>query len=123
MTTRMGYWLDMERRYATLDADYMESEWWALQQLHSKGLLYKGLKVLPFCPQTGATYSSHELEQPGGYKEVEHRSAYVLFDLLPAGDGVGDGWATWSGVQLLVWTTTPWSLFGNEALAVNPEAR
>mmetsp|Transcript_94896 Transcript_94896/g.284387 ORF Transcript_94896/g.284387 Transcript_94896/m.284387 type:complete len:714 (-) Transcript_94896:24-2165(-) len=132
LTERMGYWLDMrpDKRYATLDNEYMESEWWALRTLHEKGLLYKGHKVLPFCPETGATYSSHELDQPGGYHDVTHTSAYVAFQ--PSGELLAaPGWelplatveVLLSGAALLVWTTTPWSLFGNVALAVAPEAQ
>ena len=109
MTERMGCWLDMEDAYATMSNDYMESEWWALKVLFDKGLLYKGLKVLPYCAATGVTYSSHEVEQ--GYKTVVDVSFFVKFKLC----------GKMEGAQLLAWTTTPWTLPANQALAVCAE--
>ena len=107
MTERMGYWIDLDNPYVTLDNNYVESCWWALKQMFSKDLLYRGHKVLPYCPQTGTSYSSHEVAQ--GYKEVEEPSVYVKFKLVD------------QDVSILAWTTTPWTLPGNVGLAVGPE--
>ena len=107
MTERMGYWVDLDNPYVTLDNNYVESCWWALKQMFSKDLLYRGHKVLPYCPQTGTSYSSHEVAQ--GYKEVEEPSVYVKFKLVD------------QDASILAWTTTPWTLPGNVGLAVGPE--
>lgn len=107
MTERMAYWVDLDNPYVTLHNDYIESSWWALKQMFDKGLLYRGHKVLPYCPQTGTSYSSHEVAL--GYKEVKEPSVYVKFKL------VGDS------ASILAWTTTPWTLPGNVGLAVGPE--
>ena len=80
MTERMAYWVDLDNPYVTLDNNYVESCWWALKQMFDKGLLYRGHKVLPYCPQTGTSYSSHEVAL--GYKEVEEPSVYVKFKLV-----------------------------------------
>ena len=107
MTERMAYWVDLDNPYVTLHNDYVESSWWALKQMFDKGLLYRGHKVLPYCPQTGTSYSSHEVAL--GYKEVEEPSVYVKFKL------------TDDDASILAWTTTPWTLPGNVGLAVGPE--
>ena len=107
MTERMAYWVDLDEPYVTLDNNYVESSWWALKQMFDKGLLYRGHKVLPYCPQTGTSYSSHEVAL--GYKEVEEPSVYVKFKL------------TDDPASILAWTTTPWTLPGNVGLAVGPE--
>ena len=104
---RIGYWLDYSRPYVTFHAEYVESVWWILKQLAERGLLYRGHKVVPWCPADQTVLSSHELSL--GYKEVEDPSLWVMLELL-------DG----SGRHLLVWTTTPWTLVSNAALAVNP---
>ena len=106
MTERMAYWVDLDNPYVTLDNNYVESCWWALKQMFDKGLLYRGHKVLPYCPQTGTSYSSHEVAL--GYKEVEEPSVYVKFKL------------TDDDSSILAWTTTPWTLPGNVGLAVGP---
>jgi len=111
MTERMGYWVELEHPYATLDNAYIESEWWALKQIHSKGLLFKGLKVNPYCPRCGTTLSSHEVAQ--GYEEVEDPSVFVRFPVKETRDGPAR--------SILVWTTTPWTLPSNVALAVHPD--
>ena len=112
LSARMAYWLDYERPYVTYTNDYVESVWWAFATLHRRGLLYQGHKILPYCPRCETTLSSHEVAQ--GYKDVEDPSVYVALDLIPA-DGEPGGRR-----RILVWTTTPWTLVSNTALAVNP---
>ncbi len=107
LTERIGFWVDLEHPYRTLDDDYVESVWCALSRLHEKGLLYEGHKVVPYCTRDGTTLSSHEVAQ--GYKDVEDPSVYVKLPLLD------------DDAQLLVWTTTPWTLVSNAATAVDPE--
>jgi isoleucyl-tRNA synthetase len=109
LTERIGYWVDLEHPYRTLDAPYVESVWWALKALFEKELLYEGNKVVPYCTRDGTALSSHEVAQ--GYKEVEDPSVYVRFEL--EGEGDPD--------QLLIWTTTPWTLVSNAAVAVDPD--
>ena len=121
LTTRIGYWVDMDAAYWTLDSSYIESVWWHLQQLFDQGLLYEDLKVVPYCPRCGTALSSHELGQPDVYRDEEDESAYVRFRLVdPAGavaSSVVGGGAEWLGV----WTTTPWTLLSNTGVAVNPD--
>ncbi|MBU3179924.1 isoleucine--tRNA ligase [Clostridium psychrophilum] len=105
MSERVGYWIDMDNPYVTYHNDYIESVWWALKQMWDKDLLYKGHKVMPYCPRCGTSLSSHEVAQ--GYKEVKEMSAYVKFKVKG------------EDKFLLVWTTTPWTLPSNVALAVN----
>ena len=119
MTERMAFWVDLDNPYVTLHNEYVESAWWALKQMFDKDLLYKGHKILPYCPQTGTSYSSHEVAQ--GYKEVEEPSVYIKFKLTDSngfGEKTADGLA---GISVLAWTTTPWTLPGNVGLAVGPE--
>ncbi|GJG87702.1 isoleucine--tRNA ligase [Gemmatimonadetes bacterium T265] len=113
LSARMAYWLDYADPYVTYSNDYVESAWWALATLHARGLLYQGHKILPYCPRCETTLSSHEVAQ--GYKDVDDPSVYVALDLVP-----GDGEATAGRRRILVWTTTPWTLVSNTALAVNP---
>ncbi|GAC1344474.1 MAG: isoleucine--tRNA ligase [Candidatus Dormibacteria bacterium] len=109
LTERMGFWLDMEHPYRTYDGSYIESVWWSLKQLWDRDLLYRGYKVAPYCPRCQTSLSSHELSQ--GYKEnTPDPSVYIKFRLED-----GDG-----STYLLAWTTTPWTLPGNVALAVHP---
>jgi len=112
LSARMGYWLDYEHPYVTFSNDYVESVWWALKTLYDNDLLYRGHKILPYCSRCGTALSSHELAL--GYKVVEDPSVYVALDL------VDDGGKE-NGRRILVWTTTPWTLVSNTALAVNPE--
>jgi isoleucyl-tRNA synthetase len=115
LTTRIGYWVDMDSAYWTLDPSYIESVWWHLQQLFDQGLLYEDLKVVPYCPRCGTALSSHELGQADVYRDEEDESAYVRLRLVdPDAAVVGD--AEW----LAVWTTTPWTLLSNTGVAVNP---
>ncbi len=108
LSDRIGYWLDYEHPYITCTPQYIESVWWLLKQLHSKGLLVRGHRVLPYCPRCGTVLSSHELAL--GYDQVQDKSIYVAF---PLEDG--------SGRELVVWTTTPWTLPSNVAVAVAPD--
>ena len=103
----VGFWADMEHPYITYENDYIESEWWALKEIWNKGLLYKGHKVVPYCPRCGTPLSSHEVAQ--GYKDVKERSAMVKFK------------AKDEDAYFLAWTTTPWTLPSNLGLCVNPE--
>jgi len=112
LTERIGFWIDLDDPYVTLENDYIESVWWSLGKLWEDGRLYEGHKVVPYCPRCGTALSSHEVAL--GYKDVEDPSIYVRFPLL-AEDGAE------AGESLLVWTTTPWTLPGNEAVAVAPD--
>jgi isoleucyl-tRNA synthetase len=113
LTERIGFWLDLEHAYRTLDPDYVESVWWALKAIADDGLLYEGHKVVPYCPRCGTALSSHEVAQ--GYQDVEDPSVYVRFPVAK------DGGPLQAGDELLVWTTTPWTLVSNAAVAVDPE--
>ena len=107
MTNRVGFWIDMDNPYITLENDYIESVWWSLKEIWKKGWLYKGHKVTPFCPRCGTALSFHEVAQ--GYKEVEDPSIFIKFKIQDE-----DGY-------FLAWTTTPWTLISNVALAVHPD--
>jgi isoleucyl-tRNA synthetase len=111
LTERIGFWIDLDDPYVTLDDDYIESVWWSLKKLWEEERLYEGHKVVPYCPRCGTALSSHEVAL--GYEDVEDPSIYVRFPLLDE-----DGRE--SGESLLVWTTTPWTLPGNVAVAVAP---
>ena len=106
MSDRVGFWADMKNPYITYKDDYIESEWWSLKEIWKKGLLYKGFKVVPYCPRCGTALSSHEVAQ--GYKEVSDVSATVRFKVVGRED-----------TYILAWTTTPWTLPSNVALCVN----
>ena len=114
MTARMGYWVDMKQAYRTMDATYVESVWWSLKTIFDKGLLVQDHRVAPYCPRCGTGLSDHELAQ--GYETVVDPSVYVRFPVAagPLRDAHGD-------VALAVWTTTPWTLVSNTAVAVNPD--
>ena len=103
----VGFWADMDDPYVTYHDDFIESEWWALKQIWDKGLLYKGFKIVPYCPRCGTPLSSHEVAQ--GYKAVKERSAVVRFKVIG------------EDAYFLAWTTTPWTLPSNVALCVNPD--
>ena len=121
MTKRMGYWVDMEHPYVTYENEYIKSVWWQLAQIaelkNAKGesFLYKGHKVVPYCYRCGTALSSHEVAQ--GYQTVKDNSMYVKFKAKP-GQKIG-GFTTDENTYLLAWTTTPWTLPGNVALAIN----
>ena len=108
MSDRIGYWADMKDPYITYDDRYIESVWWALKQMADKGLLYKGYKIVPYCPRCGTALSSHEVAQ--GYKDVEEKSVFVKFKVKGR-----------DNAYFLAWTTTPWTLPSNVALCVNPD--
>lgn len=111
LTRRMGYWVNMDQAYWTMDPSYVESVWWSLKQIHSKGLLVEDYRVAPYCPRCGTTLSDHELAQ--GYEDVTDPSVYIR---MPLTSGPLAGKAS-----LLAWTTTPWTLVSNTAAAVHPE--
>ncbi len=104
----VGYWVDMEDPYITYDNNFIESEWWALKQIFDKGLLYKGFKIVPYCPRCGTPLASHEVAQ--GYKDVKEKSAIAKFRVKGT-----------ENEYILAWTTTPWTLPSNVALCVNPK--
>ncbi|MGO1383186.1 MAG: isoleucine--tRNA ligase [Arachnia sp.] len=110
LTTRMGYWVNMDDAYVTMTPDYVQSVWWALKQIFDKNLLQEDYRVAPYCPRCGTTLSDHELAQ--GYEDVTDPSVYVRFP-LSSGPLAGE-------VDMLVWTTTPWTLVSNTAVAVHP---
>jgi len=114
LTIRSGTWIDTDDAYWTLSNDYVESVWWLLSQLWEKGLLYEGHKVSPYCARCGTALSSHELGQPDVYRDVIDPSVYVRFPLDDTGSAT-------DGADLLVWTTTPWTLISNVAAAVGPD--
>ena len=105
---KVGFWADMDHPYVTYENDFIESEWWALKQIWEKGLLYKGYKVVPYCPRCGTPLSSHEVAQ--GYKSVKEKSVIAKFHVMDA-----------ENEYFLAWTTTPWTLPSNVALCMNPE--
>ncbi len=111
LSERIGYWLDYSDPYVTYSNNYIESVWWALATMFRRGRLYRGHKVLPYCARCGTTLSSHEVAQ--GYKDVKDPSAYVALDLVEEKGGK-------TRRRILVWTTTPWTLVSNVALAVSP---
>ena len=122
LSERIGYWLDYANPYVTYTNDYIESVWWSLATLHKKGLLYLGHKILPYCPRCGTTLSSHEVAQ--GYEDVEDPSVYIALDLGMVGGEIVDDAVDRPGRtarRILVWTTTPWTLVSNTALAVHPD--
>ena len=106
-SSTVGFWADMDNPYVTYHDDFIESEWWALKQIWEKGLLYKGFKIVPYCPRCGTPLSSHEVAQ--GYKDVKERSAIARFKVKG------------EDAYILAWTTTPWTLPSNVALCVNPD--
>ncbi|MBP3822521.1 MAG: isoleucine--tRNA ligase [Bacteroidaceae bacterium] len=129
LSSRMGYWVDLEHPYITYDNKYIETLWWLLKQLYQKGLLYKGYTIQPYSPAAGTGLSSHELNQPGCYRDVKDTTVTAQFRLLPASvkenaalSRVLDNFAENNlPVYILAWTTTPWTLPSNTALCVGPK--
>jgi isoleucyl-tRNA synthetase len=125
LSARIGFWLDYAHPYITYTNDYVESVWWALKTLYDKDLLYRGHKILPYCPRCGTALSSHEVAQ--GYEEVEDPSVYIALEVDESAvpnDAAASDRATagrHAVRRILVWTTTPWTLVSNAALAVNPD--
>ncbi len=116
MTTRMGYWVDTDAAYWTMDPNYIQSVWWSLKQIFDKGLLVQDHRVAPYCPRCGTGLSDHELAQ--GYETVIDPSVYVRFPVTDT-----DFLRSYPGAAFLVWTTTPWTLVSNTAVAVKPTAQ
>lgn len=110
VTERIAFWVDMENAYVTYSNDYIETVWWIIKKIDEKNLVYKGHKVVPFCPRCGTSLSSHEVAM--GYKKVKENSVYLRFEILSP---------EWEKTSIISWTTTPWTLPGNVALAVNSE--
>jgi len=114
LTERVGYWVNMDDAYFTMDSSYVQSVWWSLQQVFNKGLLVQDHRVTPYCPRCGTGLSDHELGQPGGYETIVDDAVYVRMPLLD-----GQLVDRFPGLCLLVWTTTPWTLVSNTACAVH----
>ncbi|WP_343626841.1 isoleucine--tRNA ligase [Flavobacterium lindanitolerans] len=119
LTEKMGYWVDMQDPYVTYKSKYMETVWWLLKQIYDKGLLYKGYTIQPYSPKAGTGLSSHEVNQPGAYRDVTDTTIVAQFKALPETlpsflQGFGD-------IHFLAWTTTPWTLPSNTALTVGPK--
>jgi isoleucyl-tRNA synthetase len=117
LSQKMGYWVDLEHPYITYDNKYIETLWWLLKQLYEKNLLYKGYTIQPYSPAAGTGLSSHELNQPGCYRDVKDTTVTALFDILtPKAE-----WTKWGKASFAAWTTTPWTLPSNTALCVGPK--
>jgi len=114
LTERIGFWVDLEDAYWTMAPSYIESVWWSLKRLYDQGLIYEGHRVVPYCPRCGTALSDHEVAQ--GYRSAVDPSVYVRFPVL-------EGPLAEAGASLLVWTTTPWTLISNTAVAVGPDVR
>jgi isoleucyl-tRNA synthetase len=112
LTKRMAFWLDMDNPYITCENYFIESIWWSLQQMFDRDLIYKGRKVVPFCPRCETPLSSHEIAL--GYENIKEESIYITFKLLDP---------KWEGVKIVAWTTTPWTLLNNIAIAAAPDGR
>ena len=117
LSRRMGYWVDMKHPYITYDNAYIETLWWLLGQLYSKGLLYKGYTIQPYSPAAGTGLSSHELNQPGCYRDVKDTTVTALFRILDPTEEM----SAWGTPCFAAWTTTPWTLPSNTALCVGPQ--
>ena len=116
LTEEMGYFVDLDHPYITYDNKYIETLWWLLKQLYDKGLLYKGYTIQPYSPGAGTGLSSHELNQPGCYRDVKDTTATALFEVVePKAE-----WGDWGKAYFAAWTTTPWTLPSNTALCVGP---
>lgn len=119
LTKQMGYWVDMDQPYVTYTSKYMETVWWLLAQIHQKGLLYKGYTIQPYSPKAGTGLSSHELNQPGCYRDVMDVSATALFAVQASAQS--EALFGPAPVHIMAWTTTPWTLPSNTALTVGPK--
>lgn len=117
LTNLMGYWVDTDHPYITYDNKYIESVWWLLSKLYEKGLLYKGYTIQPYSPAAGTGLSTHELNQPGCYRDVKDTTATVLFEIVNAPEEI----CGWGKPCFAAWTTTPWTLPSNTALCVGPK--
>ena len=117
LTERMGYFVDLDHPYITYDNKYIETLWWLLRQFYDKGLLYKGYTIQPYSPAAGTGLSSHELNQPGCYRDVKDTTVTALFEAL----NPKEEWTNWGKPYFVAWTTTPWTLPSNTALCVGPK--
>ena len=117
LTRKMGYWVDLDNPYITYENSYIESLWWLLKQLYNKGLLYKGYTIQPYSPAAGTGLSSHELNQPGCYRDVKDTTAVAQFRMLDPKPEMTE----WGTPYFIAWTTTPWTLPSNTALCVGPK--
>ena len=117
LTERMGYFVDLDHPYITYDNKYIETLWWLLRQLYDKGLLYKGYTIQPYSPAAGTGLSSHELNQPGCYRDVKDTTVTALFEIV----NPKEEWKGWGKPCFVAWTTTPWTLPSNTALCVGPK--
>jgi isoleucyl-tRNA synthetase len=118
LTERMGYWVDLQHAYRTMDSDFVESVWWSLKVVFDKGLLVRDYRITPYCPRCETPLSDHEMGQPDVYRTVSDPSVTVRFPLLTVPQGANP---QLEGADLLVWTTTPWTLVSNTAVAVHPD--
>ncbi len=118
LTQKMGYWVDMDDPYITYESKYMESVWWLLGQLYNKDLMYKGYTIQPYSPKAGTGLSSHEINQPGCYRDVTDTTVVAQFKMV---DGQSTPFGVDSNVDFMAWTTTPWTLPSNTALTVGPK--
>jgi len=129
ITRRMGYWVDLDNPYITYENEYIETVWWLLKRLYDKGLMYKGYTIQPYSPAAGTGLSSHELNQPGAYREVTDTTVVAMFKVQSPPQSPREGEAGWEwlfdtpdeDVRILAWTTTPWTLPSNTALTVGPK--
>nr|WP_199159077.1 isoleucine--tRNA ligase [Pedobacter sp. ASV2] len=119
LTEKMGYWVDMDDPYITYKSKYMESVWWLLKQIYDKGLLYKGYTIQPYSPKAGTGLSSHEVNQPGAYRDVTDTTIVAQFKTIPT--SLPSFLQPYGDIYLMAWTTTPWTLPSNTALTVGPK--
>ncbi len=119
LTEKMGYWVDMEDPYVTYKSKYMESVWWLLKQIYDKDLMYKGYTIQPYSPKAGTGLSSHEVNQPGSYRDVTDTTVVAQFKAK--NDSLPDFLKSFGEIHILAWTTTPWTLPSNTALTVGPK--
>ncbi len=118
LTTRLGYWIDLSSAYKTMDATYIESVWWSLKEIYGRGLLVRDYRISPYCPRCETALSDHEMGQPDVYRPVTDPAVTVRFPLVSVPPGASP---LPGGADLLVWTTTPWTLVSNTAVAVHPD--
>jgi isoleucyl-tRNA synthetase len=119
LTEKMGYWVDMEDPYVTYKSKYMESVWWLLKQIYDKDLMYKGYTIQPYSPKAGTGLSSHEVNQPGSYRDVTDTTVVAQFKAIK--DTLPNFLKEFGDIYFLAWTTTPWTLPSNTALTVGPK--
>jgi isoleucyl-tRNA synthetase len=119
LTEKMGYWVDMENPYVTYKSKYMETVWWLLKQIYNKDLLYKGYTIQPYSPKAGTGLSSHEVNQPGSYRDITDTTVVAQFKTIQ--ESLPDFLKSYGDIHILAWTTTPWTLPSNTALTVGPK--